>query len=625
MATSETTTYRVETVYSVTDRASRAMDDIGKHAKEAHHAAEGLGSVLMGIGAAVAGSAGIHAAKHAFIDFNREVQDSKIQLSAMLQGNYDSTWGQAQKGANDLYSEFQRFSQLTPVTTKEMLEFGRGIVVSTAQAGGSIKDIVKITEQGVVAAKAMGMGGAYASLEITEMLMGNVSKRMRFVQQLLGMAHTDEETFKKMDAKSRLALVEKVLDSPAMKNATEAFSTSFSGVLSTLEDKIQITLGRAGNSLFGKVTEEIARWSEYLDRNSAKIDHMVEAVGHGLVRGFEIAKDMASWIVDHADELIAIGKVWVGSKLVGAIGGGIGGSLGGLRSTFYKKGEGEGGGWIAKSAGDASLAGMFQLGTAAYLATTELMKMTGATDDMLFIIDPTRAKYEKLVKSMQEWDDALTQSRADLMGKNQTGSTATNAYAGMAGAVAALDQELNLLRDADRFLKLGTSGGLHKGTMKMNDANYDDDEQSKLIDDTYRANRIAKLQHERDDVKGKMDIASAAATMRVDEAMQTLNSGQKQNIDVQKAMQAVMEEMVRSLSTGNGTISAARVREILLGGEGEKDKDPFGQGKPHVTNIKIDKVEVAAKDPDRWIADLDAVAKSHVHAPRSPRAAVRGR
>jgi hypothetical protein len=40
--------------------------------------------------------------------------------------------------------------------------------------------------------------------------------------------------------------------------------------------------------------------------------------------------------------------------------------------------------------------------------------------------------------------------------------------------------------------------------------------------------------------------------------------------------------------------------------------------KPPVTNIKIDRVEVAAKDPDRWIAELDAMVRSGVHAPRWP-------
>lgn len=606
-----TTTYVVETVYTVTDKASRGLGDIDKHAKSATHSAETLTTVLKGIGTAVLAGSGIEVAKHAFIDFNREVQDAKISLAAMLQGNYDSTWGQATKGASDLYSEFQRFSQLTPVTTQEMLEFGRGITVATAQAGGSVKDIIKITEQGVVAAKALGAGGAYASLEITEMLQGNVSRRMRFAQQLLGMAHTNEEEFKKLDSKGRLALVEKVLDSPAMRNATDAFSTSFSGVLSTMEDKIQIALGRVGKPLFEKITAEIARWSEWLDKNSVMIDHIVDQVGSGLVQGFEMAKDAVVWIVDHADTLLAIGKVWAGTKLMGGLGRGLEGSIGNML--------GGAGSAMSSSWSSATAGGVIAVGTASYLATSELMKLTGASDALLMAIDPHRAELEKLTRSMHEWDDALEQSKRDLQGKGQTGTTATTTYAGMSAAVSMINQEINVLNDARRAYLNENRGEVLRGR-------YTQGQVSKAYDDStgYQA-KLAKLVHERDSTKERMDSASVASTKRIDEVMSTLSVAQKAAIDTQKATQRVMEEMNRSMAQGLGGISSARVREILLGEDSKNEKDPFAQGRPNVTNIKIDRVEVAAKDPDRWIQDLDAAAKRRLNGPRGPRHPVQGR
>jgi hypothetical protein len=559
-----TTTYLVETVYSVSDKASHGLGDIDKHARAAAHSTETLSGVLKGLGAAVLAGSGIHAAKSAFIDFNRTVQDSKISLSAMLEGNYDSTWSQAQKGASNLYSEFQRFSQLTPVTTQEMLEFGQGIAVSTAQAGGSVKDIIKITEQGVVAAKALGAGGAYASLEISEMLQGNVSNRMRFVKQLLGMAHTNEEEFKKLGAKGRLSLVEKVIDSDAMKNATDAMQSSFSGVISTFEDKLQIGLGRAGKALFEKVTAELARWNEWLDRNGVKIDHIVDQVGSGLVKGFEMAKSAVAWIVEHADTLLAIGEVWAGTKLAGKLGSGISGSLSAVGQASGAK------------IGVGSIGGLMEVGTAAYLATSALMRLTGANDAMLMAIDPHRAKLEQLTKSMQEWDDALEQSKRDLQGKGQTGGNATNTYAGMMAAATMVDREINQLQDADRLLRSKSSSGVIRGSDKLIDT-FGSDDAHKLMDDSYRAKRLDKLIRERDSTREYANLSSSQTTSSVDAVMKTLSDAQKASIDEKKAVQQVMEEMNRSFRMTGFGLSMDRVRAILLGEANAAEKDPLTQ------------------------------------------------
>lgn len=614
----ESTTYRVETVYDVTDRASKALGDIEHHAEGAHHASQGLLGVLGGFGAVIAGSAGIGAAKHAFIDFNKEVQDAKISLATMLQGNYSSTWGQATEGANRLYTEFQRFSQMTPVTTSEMLEFGRGVAVATAQAGGSMKDIITITEQGVVAAKAMGHASSYASLELTEMLTGNVSKRMRFVQQLLGMAHMSEEEFKKLDAKGRLGLVEKVLNSDAMKNATGAFQTSFSGVLSTLEDKVQITLGRAGVPLFKAVTAEISHWSEWLEKNSVKVDHIVDAVGHGLVTGFTMAKNAVMWIVDHADILLSIGKVWMGTKIAGALGGGIGGTISSLAAMGKTGGSAVTAGNIGGNIGSIAA-----VGTAAYLATTELMKLTGASDAMHMAIDPVGAKYDKLRESMQKWDDALAQSRANLTGGDKTGTRATKTYANMVGGAQFYKNQINAINDLNR-VQSGAGGGLGgilgalsgmsgvQGMVRGNTGDYI----SRFVE-------IAQLGQKAGVIDQRANVAADIAAKRISEVMSTLSPGEKESIDVQKGTQRVMAEIVRLLASGEGgTIGFAQVKELLTGDK--LAKDPFAQGaKPNQTNIKIDRVEVAAKDPDRWIADLDAKAKAHVNAPRTARSAQR--
>lgn len=610
------TTYNVQINYVVNNQASQPLQAIGKHAGEAAHHAETLSSALKGIGAALIGSAGIGAAKHAFIDFNREVQDAKISLSAMIQGNFNATWDVAKKSASDLYTEFQRFSQMTPVTTQEMLEFGRGVAVATAQAGGGIKDVVKVTEQGVVAAKTLGAPSAYAALEITELIMGNVSKRMRFAQQLLGMAHMDEKQFKALDAQHRLAIVEKVLDSESMRNASGEMQSSFSGVLSTFEDKVQITLGRVGLPLFQKITAEITRWNKWLDENSVYVDHLVDSVRDGLVEGFEMVRESVKWIVDHGDVLISIGKVWAGTRVVGMLGSGLQGSIGNMLSS----GKG------AASAGwdKANIGSLLAIGTAAYMATTELMKLTGAETGLLYAIDPHRAQLERLTKSMGEWDDALEQSRRDLAGRG--GVSETETYAQADAAIKMVTQELAALKAAnavpDRELGFKNYG---KQLSILRDAGLEDKfaGPSGSAGAAARADRITKLQHEIDRTKTLIDNTTGASQKRISEVLSVLTDSQKTAINMHKATEQVMLEMRRSMASGLGGISFERVKEILLGKDYIADKDL--QGTAHKTEINIARVEVAAKDPDRWIAELDAAAKRHLNAPRGAKNQVRGR
>ena len=160
----EATTYKVETLYVTNDEASKGLREIEGGARGAAEATHLLKHALEAVGIGLS----IEKAKHAFIDFNAEVQNAKISLSTMLQGNYAVDWTTATDGANRLYTEFQRFSQLTPVTTQEMLEFGRGVTVATAQAGGSLRDVINVTDHDVEnASVAFFIAGELSTFSIT--------------------------------------------------------------------------------------------------------------------------------------------------------------------------------------------------------------------------------------------------------------------------------------------------------------------------------------------------------------------------------------------------------------------------------------------------------------------------
>lgn len=255
-------------------------------AKRTEHA---FGYAKAAILAALAYVAG-HSAYEHLIKFNQEMQDNTISLSAMIQGQLGGSFASASDKAKDLYGEWQKFSTQTPVTTAEIVEFGKNIAAATFGAKGTVKDLTEITEQGVIAAKVLAgnRNAGYAALEISEMLMGNVSNRMMFVKQLLGMIHMTEEEFRALDDKGRLAAVKKALGADAFKDAAQAFGQSFSGVTSTLWDKLQIVLGKIGLPLFERIIKAVTTLNEWLDKNSATISRIGGAIADGLAVAWDL-------------------------------------------------------------------------------------------------------------------------------------------------------------------------------------------------------------------------------------------------------------------------------------------------------------------------------------------------
>jgi hypothetical protein len=623
----ETTTYRVETVYDVTDRASRALGEIDRSAKSAAGSSERLSSVLGSIGAVLIGGAGLGAAKAAFIDFNAQVQDTKSQIAGMLALSSKSSFVENIARADTLFGNLQKRAASLPGTTQEYAAMAGMIAQPIVAAGLGMKDLEDLTVNTVVAAKALRVEAGAAARDVDQALRGQYHSVDVFTGKLLGSVGYAGETgrakYNALDSAKRAAELKRAIMQPQIEEMSKAQGESFTGLMSTLQDTIQQTLGKVGAPLFKLVSHEIQNWNQWLDKNSVKIDHIVDQVGKGLVSGFEAAKNATMWIVDHADTLIAIGKVWAATKLVGAVGGGIAGSLGGMASS------------MGGSASNATAGGIMAVGTASYMATTEFMKLTGAMDALEAAIDPQGYKLRKVTESLNQWDDALEQSRRNLAGETGgKGGRGTNTYANMQGAISQLNLQLNALGDVERMgMKFGNMryAGSVKSTLL--DAGFDDDKARKIsggYQDTTshqaRLDEMSRIRKERDTTKERADKVSVLTEVNYKRVMDGLSASERASVDEKKAMQDLAERINRDMAAGGNFFNGDQsnwlaIRDILLGTN--HTSDSFGQVKPSVTNIKIDRVEVAAKDPDRWIAELDAKARSHVAAPRQARAAQR--
>lgn len=288
-----------------------AAEGAGRKAQAAAAGFDYLGTAIKGYLAYL----GSHAIYEHFIKFNQDAQDRTIALAAMIEGSLGMSFEKATAQSKELYNEFQRFSQQTPVTTAEITEFAKNVAAATFAAGGKVKDLIEITEQGVIASKVLAgnRGAGYASLEITEMLMGNVSNRMMMVRQLLGAIHMTEEEFRGLDDKARLATVKRALSTPAFKDAGKAFQESFSGVTSTLEDKLQILGGTAGKPLFEALTKQVERLNGWIDKNKETIEAWAVKIGASIEKAFQKVVGVVEFLSEHTTLLksifIALGAI----------------------------------------------------------------------------------------------------------------------------------------------------------------------------------------------------------------------------------------------------------------------------------------------------------------------------
>lgn len=637
------TTYDVKLRYTVDSQAATSgVPRLAEETRKLGREASATRDRFRELAGAVIGAFGFREAKHALINFNADMESTGIGLTSMIQGLRGGELSTARTQAQGLLQEFQRFSQMTPVTTKDMAEFGRGVAVATFQAGGSIADLTKITEQGVVAAKALGDAShpaSYYSLEITEMLAGNVRKTMMFARQLLGMVGMEETKFNALSAEKRLAVVERVLNSESMRNAAKSFGDSFAGVTSTLEDKLQIALGKVGLPLFKAVTAEVKRWNEWLDQNEHKIRELSDTVAHGLVKGFGYVKDVLSWLIDHAGTIKAIGEIWLATRVGGMLTRGVGGGQGLLAggssllawmTPAHDRFNPETGGYEFTKAGRGmqnvnagNIAGalplLAQTAALGYAFGSVLSEATGlksALHDLA--IGETGREFERVRRESDALADAL--SRATAAAPNQ--APAVN---NLTAAGENYRQLANLAADAARAASTSAYGG---------------DEASQVWKDKIDQLRAMGIGDQQIDKAGGIDAFARTMQAKADElearraavvstgqdawelGLGMLTDYQRQTLDSAKAQQDLLAYINKALISGI-KIEPKDIVEILR----RDTDDPLGKhramaDKPNVS-VHIQHLEVQSDDPDRMAFGMLEAFRDAAKNPSSALTALR--
>ncbi len=331
------TIYDVRVRLLMTDKGSKHLLSTLRKLRNIKVEMQGIRSASAGIGAgmgrlagAAVGGFGIYKAKEALIDFNANLEQSRITMAGMMSQATGQAFGNSIKEATSLVDRLQIRARASVGTTEDMVQMASMITRPISAAGLGMKDLEDFTVNAVVASKAFGIQADMAARDIEAALMGQLSSRDRFARGILeaksfGGKYIGEEgrrAFNSMSGEDRAKEFRKGLLSPGISAMAKAQEHSFAGVTSTLKDTMQMTAGKIGLPLFQAITKEIQSWQKWIDSNGPAIAEFSQSLSQGLVEGFKMAKDAAAFLVKHKDLLLALAKAWLAGKAVkGLVGG----------------------------------------------------------------------------------------------------------------------------------------------------------------------------------------------------------------------------------------------------------------------------------------------------------------
>lgn len=625
------TTYRVETVYDITDKASDALGKIEKNASRAADSTARLSSMALGVGAAFVGGRGLSLANSMLIGFNSTVEDTKVKIAGMMALATKTDLSVNVERANRLYSELQQRAMTLPGTTAEYVEMAGRLTQPIMDAGLGMRQLRDMTIATTVAAKGLGIDAGASARDVDQALRGQYHSVDQFTGKLLGAngyaGEAGREKFNALTPEKRAAEIMKAVDSKQIKQLGQAQGATFSGVMSTVQDRIEQMAGKIGKPLFGAITKEVESWNKWLENNNSKIDHFAETVGGGIVAGFRYAKSAGMFLVDHADTLISIAKAWAVFKVGGALGGSLGGMFGGIT----KKGMGEffSGGMSMKGLGGAAgglgLGGMLGIGMLAY----EFSKAAGITASLTQAIDNDKFKLDRLTGTMDRFDEAVGAAHDRL--QNSFGAKAGMFYANASTQFAEDKTKADVLdnilsgRGMPSWMSemgggLGSMARSAWATQQMRDANMDEDEISGATN--HMAGRAA-FYRSRSDNGINLNANAGLVDIIAGTVFASMGNKAPEMVTQQKITNMLLQESIL-LQGMDGRFKADYLRARGQQLANELDPDFKKQAKVNQTvNVNIN--QVSAKDPDRWIAEMDAYAARRVSARTRAKSALGGR
>lgn len=661
-------TYGVRLKYMVDDRGRAATRAMVNDTRRLKHEAAAARSEFARIGSVIVGAYGARAAGKALIGFNATVQDTKLQIQGMLALARRTDLADQARDAEKLYSSLQKRAASLPGTTQEYVQMASRITRVIADAGGSTKELEDMTVGAVVAAKSLGEQWEVAARDIEQGLMGRYNTTDPFLSKILptiGYAGEEGRTkWRGLSKEKRFTEMQKALTQKQITQLAEQQGQSFSGVMSTLQDSMEQTLGKVGKPLFEAITVEIKRWNAWMVDNQGKVESIAKTLGEGLVKGFNVVKDTLGFLVSHADTLLTLGKIWAAIKIGSMLQGGVamarskgGEAMSGLAAWMAPARDRfnpQTGGYetIAAGAGRQRITAGSALENAGLLAQAGLTgyaigqalgldKLGHDMGRQIAIwtgrMDENYLAWEKLQEATRKVTDAMERAAAaaDKNAKNE--AEKARAVTNVQGMSYLYGQAANLLGDRARAMaarpmgRAGQFGGEAGPTIDAQSEQLIRQAAGKLgiaIDSLDRLSGpqlqaiMGSLRDTSSALKTRAETVTTLSQGNFDVALSTLTDYQKRTLDKQQAMLEVSQHINQSIAQGI-PYNYGTILDIMR----KNTQDPTGKHvdvaeKPKV-NVTIQRIEVQSDDPDRFAFGLVEAFRDAAKNPSSAFATLR--
>lgn len=604
------TVYDVSIRYGLDDKASAALENLGRTAERTEQHVGGLKEGLRTLAEVFLVKEGLHKAKEMFVDFNSEMEQMKINLAAVSSFNLGKPFAEASVETDKLIAGWQQFSKSTTMTTKQLVEFGTMLEGPVLNAtGGNMKVFDEIVKRGAVVGNILGAahpgGAGYVAREFQEALMGNVRNTQMLNKMLLEpaleKAGKSIKDWNSMTAEDRVKIFQAAINDPAWDAAIARQRDSFLGLTSTLRDNFEILAGQTGEKFFAKVKGGLKEINDWIDKHPKEIADFTTKVADGLAKAFDMMAGAFKFVVDHKDLILKLAEAWAIGKVTGAFGG-----ASGLMNMLP---GGRTGGGLSGLAGLGANLNVLGAGTSSAFLGAQMNAFaangfsTAAMTKGVLIgygLDQMTGNLGKVNTGMLAFEGALSQ----LPGPLGLIGTALLAFHAGLKYIADLVDDLH----KERANKAGDFGSLRSELLLTKNA------QGKFVDHTDAAAAIRRA--------NEMGLFSKTGELDVVKARASFEKLANESEDSSKALKSV-PDMVRSLQGALSSMSPEELAKILrLAGTDSKPTDVDSGKKKNNgdMNIHIQKIEVPASDPDRFVHSL--VSKFN-RAAKNPTAADR--
>lgn len=257
----------------------------------------GITSAVQGIGSLVSGA----------VRFNAEMQRTKIALSTVVSAVDKIPLDQARAKADGIFAKVQKDAVRSTATTQELFGVLQGIAGPLRGAGKEYDNIRKTALDTVNAAQVLNIDLPQAARDIKQITTGRAGVDVRLFSELkaMNLITEDAKTFNKLAPDERVNKIQKALKE-AGKGAP-AFSRSWAGITSTLEDIFEILLNKVAGPILESITKGLTELADFLIDNQKAIGDFFDKVGKSIgvfvEKASEIAKRKSVWVA----ALVALG------------------------------------------------------------------------------------------------------------------------------------------------------------------------------------------------------------------------------------------------------------------------------------------------------------------------------